>query len=729
MKKDDLIVTVGAGCFGASLGFLLSTTLSTAPWKIALSSLGTALPVFGVTGFVVDNRATAKISKLDEVLGQKKAEIIRLRRVENLNRELLSDLQAYKNRLEKKELEITGSKAFVETQNQGILAMKGEIEKLKSTIASYQSRINELEEEIQQWMERFDNDFDDEVDAKLAELKQNQIAQICTEDFTVVREASDLSNSYRNLILLASEEVRIKNDLVRQLAQEFNEKIGNYDSAFTKERDEYLSIIENYKIQIALLQKEAKGELLEPEYTYQGYDIPSQIAADFCREIWNTHQIPLRLEGVSGTPDGVMNAGYGYGANQSPDALVGFIKSQSEYLCKALGIHKITRVEKLAIAPVIAVSFRREPALKQDEIKLLLGTGEEFLDYVVNHPIRYRLIADPGTGKTPTTAVMLASILKHGCKMGNVPSGQKVPHALIDVSYPDRHSSIKDEEYPLDRFLKFATTTEAVKSFDEAIKEREYRKKHLEYAKQVFQIYCWDEFDNTISSASSPKDVASDLKKLLKDGGHSNIGWILSGQSVMTRQIPGFTNDDRSLFTEIIIGIPKIRKYLQAYGRKLGEKSNTQLLNNLDNIESYVSNQNKLITDSARLLRVALVVDSKSPKLFFLPNLDLAIFDEQTISNSQKVACQLKRTPCTEVVQMTKQPKTVTYDSREIEPVPFLCTESPMEGSVTSVQNSSKPHCPSCGSSEIGSRGKKRFSCKNQSCKRQTFARSKAIWK
>jgi hypothetical protein len=45
------------------------------------------------------------------------------------------------------------------------------------------------------------------------------------------------------------------------------------------------------------------------------------------------------------------------------------------------------------------------------------------------------------------------------------------------------------------------------------------------------------------------------LKKVLKQGGHSNIGWIVSGQSV-TSQIKGFKDDDRSLFTEIICGIP-----------------------------------------------------------------------------------------------------------------------------------------------------------------------------
>jgi hypothetical protein len=73
----------------------------------------------------------------------------------------------------------------------------------------------------------------------------------------------------------------------------------------------------------------------------------------------------------------------------------------------------------------------------------------------------------------------------------------------------------------------------------------------------------------------------------------------------MTKQIPGFTNDDRSLFTEIIIGIPKIRHYLNTYGKGKNSESNlAKLSRNLDEIEEYIDHKNELITDDARLLRL-----------------------------------------------------------------------------------------------------------------------------
>jgi hypothetical protein len=93
----------------------------------------------------------------------------------------------------------------------------------------------------------------------------------------------------------------------------------------------------------------------------------------------------------------------------------------------------------------------------------------------------------------------------------------------------------------------------------------------------------------------------------------------------MTKQIPGFMDDDRELFTQFIIGTSKIRKYLEKYGKKiLSAKVVTQLLNNLDDLEPYIEDKNSLVTDAARLLRLALVLDDKSPKLYFLPNLDSA---------------------------------------------------------------------------------------------------------
>jgi hypothetical protein len=353
---------------------------------------------------------------------------------------------------------------------------------------------------------------------------------------------------------------------------------------------------------------------------------------------------------------------------------------------------------------MIVLTFRREPALKDDGAKLLAGTAEEFLKYIVSHPIRYRLIADPGVGKTPTTAVMLSAILKEGCGRGNTARGKKVPHTLVSVSYPGAMSSLKDSDYPLERFLKYGTTTAAIKSFQDALEDWEYRQQNIKFAEEFFQIRVWDELDNTINSADDPMKLSEALKKVLKQGGHSNIGWIVSGQSVMTSQIKGFKDDDRSLFTEIIIGIPKIRMYVKKYARGKNSDANlTKLDRNLDDLEAYIESVNDRITDDARLLRIALIVDEKSPKLYFLPNLDSVNFDDVAINESENQAAAILLDSQSQSAQAQSGSKRQTADT---------VTFSTIEPNEPKPTMQGVAHCPHCGNSEMSFLAEQRYKCK-----------------
>jgi hypothetical protein len=66
----------------------------------------------------------------------------------------------------------------------------------------------------------------------------------------------------------------------------------------------------------------------------------------------------------------------------------------------------------------VTVALCKKPAIKEVDVSLMAGTANEFIDYITSHPIRYRLIADPGEGKTPITAVMVSEILKVGGTRG-----------------------------------------------------------------------------------------------------------------------------------------------------------------------------------------------------------------------------------------------------------------------------------------------------------------------
>jgi len=186
----------------------------------------------------------------------------------------------------------------------------------------------------------------------------------------------------------------------------------------------------------------------------------------------------------------------------------------------------------------------------------------------------------------------------------------------------------------------------------------------------------------------------------------------------MTSQIKGFKDDDRSLFTEIIIGIPKIRMYIKKYSKgKDSDTKLTTLAKNLDDLEGYIESINERITDEARLLRVALVIDDKSPKLYFLPNLDNVDFDEVTISEGEKKASGImlgRTTGTTASASGTKGSSSVT--ASDAGNLPFL-PKPTMQGSAI---------CPHCGSSELSLHKGERYYCKG--CKKK-FAASKVVYR
>jgi hypothetical protein len=496
-----------------------------------------------------------------------------------------------------------------------------------------------------------------------------------------------------------------KREIIQNLARSYNENLLEFGESVKKEHAAYVSQIEILHERVGQLQHQLNGDLSEPEYLCVAYSIEGRIANDIARDIFTTLQIPLAVKGYQTKLDGSTDVGYGFSRSMGSVALVDVLKRHSEAIAKSLRIHKITSIRQLEIASnIIVLSFRREPALKDDGAKLLAGTADEFIKYVVSHPIRYRLIADPGVGKTPTTAVMLSAILKEGCRRGNTARGKKVPHTLVSVSYPGAMSSLKDSDYPLERFLKYGTTTAAIKSFDDALEDWQYRQQNIKFAEEFFHIRVWDELDNTINSADDPMRLSDALKKVLKQGGHSNIGWIVSGQSVMTSQIKGFKDDDRSLFTEIIIGIPKIRMYVKKYARGKNSDANlAKLERNLDDLEAYIESVNDRITDDARLLRIALIVDEKSPKLYFLPNLDSVNFDEVAISESEKRASGIlldNQSQSAQAQPGSKRHNLVTVTLSTIEPNEPKPT---MQGVA---------HCPHCGNSEMSFLAEQRYKCK-----------------
>lgn len=146
-----------------------------------------------------------------------------------------------------------------------------------------------------------------------------------------------------------------------------------------KERSHYVTQIEVLNERVGQLQHQINGDLLEPEYLAVAYSVEGRIANDIAKEVFSTLQIPLVVRGYHVKADGSTDVGYGYSRSMGSVALVEALKRQSEAIAKSLRIHKITSIRQLEIADLIVLTFRREPSVKEDTIKLIAGTPEQFL--------------------------------------------------------------------------------------------------------------------------------------------------------------------------------------------------------------------------------------------------------------------------------------------------------------------------------------------------------------
>jgi len=702
MKNNNGLI-IGSGFAASLLAFGVTSGLIT--FKDASIASLLAAPAALITHVVTDSKAQKRVRESDSKLSKALREL-------DIAKQSVGKLQDLENKVYYLNLSLEETKkaldlAVVEHEKAYKLnqVMREEKGILAEQVAAFKSKIEQLQLEVEEWEEQFSDRVEIAADARFQVAKKAEIQKIFDEHDAITSQAMQLFQELQQWGQKVAHGHQTKREIIQNLARSYNENLLEFGESVKKEHAAYVSQIEILNERVGQLQHQLNGDLIEPEYLAVAYSVEGRIANDIAKEVFTTLQIPLVVKGYHTKPDGSTDVGYGFSRSMGSVALVEVLKRQSEAIAKSLRIHKIVSVRQLEIATnMIVLTFRREPALKDDGAKLLAGTAEEFLKYVISHPIRYRLIADPGVGKTPTSAVMLSAILKEGCRRGNTARGKKVPHTLVSVSYPGAMSSLKDSDYPLERFLKYGTTTAAIKSFDDALEDWQYRQQNIKFAEEFFHIRIWDELDNTINSADDPMKLSEALKKVLKQGGHSNIGWIVSGQSVMTLQIKGFKDDDRSLFTEIIIGIPKIRMYVKKYARGKNSDANlAKLERNLDDLEAYIESVNDRITDDARLLRIALIVDEKSPKLYFLPNLDSVNFDEVTISESEKKASGILLDTQSQSAQAQSSFK------RQILDIATLSTIEPNEPKPT-MQGVA--HCPHCGNSEMSFLAEQRYKCK-----------------
>ncbi|NEQ66145.1 MAG: hypothetical protein F6K21_11695 [Symploca sp. SIO2D2] len=694
--------------FGAITTLALATGILKPTVKlVALSSL-VCVPVIGVSHWVIQDKANEKIKAIQDKLDLAKKDTQKLAAATADNERLSQYLVSLKNELSQLQNFVTSLKS----ENSRLK----ESQQLQSAqIEVYQKEKKMLNEQIVEYEETYSSELESEVQQKVDEYIASDRAKLdakyrsaLMEGQAIHADAVSIAKAYEEWAEQVGQRHAERRDYILGLTKEFNGHISGIEEDWKVERGHLITQIEIYTNQIARLQQKLAGDLVEPIYLKCGFSPEGQIANAVAEWLWNHQRIPLKVTGVEST-DSLLTAGYSYSHSMPIQELIKAIEDNSPVIARTLGLYAIEKPHKLPIADILTLKIKRERPSRKTNTLALYRNQQEFIKYILSQPIRFRLIGEPGAGKTPTVAVMLAHLLARGFLEANTPNGRKLPYTIVEFCNPLAGISVKNST-DLDFCLKWDSGCKGFKGLAEEYRFRK-NKSNANYKNQVGYIWVADEIDN--SMAELTKDEAKPFKNSLKDGGHINIGVIVMGQSANVSTSKGLSIDDQKMMTNIYIDSVSIRTFLSQYGERFySRKTVEKALNTLEEIELEIEEQNEVICDTARELRIAMVTAQRSPVFYQLPYFDSTVIDVASYQkNLEKViAIRSGRGETLGNMDVLADYQNPDYESLSTET--DTSGHSPYAESGTSRDTSQRPNCPHCGSSIIRSKGNK-WECKN----------------
>ncbi|NES24151.1 MAG: hypothetical protein F6K41_35875 [Symploca sp. SIO3E6] len=694
--------------FGAITTLALATGILKPTVKlVALSSL-VCVPVIGISHWIIQDKANEKIKAIQDKLDLAKKDSQKLAAATADNERLSEYLVSLKNELSQLQNFVTSLKS----ENSRLK----ESQQLQSAqIEVYQKEKKMLNEQIVEYEETYLSELESSVQQKVDEYIASDRAKLdakyrsaLMEGQAIHAEAVSIAKAYEQWAEQVGQRHAERRDYILGLTKEFNGHISGIEEDWKVERGHLITQIEIYTNQIARLQQKLAGDLVEPIYLKCGFSPEGQIANAVAEWLWNHQRIPLKVTGVEST-DSLLTAGYSYSHSMPVEELAKVIEDNSPTIARNLGLYAIEKPQKLPIADVLSVKIRRSRPSRKTNTLALYRNQQEFIKYILSQPIRFRLIGEPGAGKTPTVAVMLAHLLSRGFLEANTPNGRKLPYTIVEFCNPLAGVSVKNST-DLDFCLKWDSGYKGFKGLADEDKFRKI-KGNANYLNQVGYIWVADEIDNSMAEVT--KDEAKPFKKSLKDGGHINIGVIVMGQSANVSTNKGLSIDDQKMMTNIYIDPISIRTFLNQYGERFYSKKTVEkALNTLEEIELEIEEQNEIICDTAREFRIAMITAKRSPVFYQLPYFDSTVIDVASYQQNLEKVIEIRsgrgETPKDTGVFVNSLNQGYASVSAETD------TEghSPYAESGTSRDTSQRPNCPHCGSSLIRSKGNK-WECKN----------------
>jgi len=698
--KDKTSVIVGSATLGLLAGFGVITgdvNLKT----VAIAGM-LALPTTFVTHLISDTQATKRINQSEE-------------RVKGLERELqkalskttfLEDVEARSLHLTEELNKVRAALQLALGEHQKASELNQYLQQtlttLETDLEASKGRVEELQAECQEWELQFSDRVSVEASARFQVAKKNEIERIFQEHDAITSQAMALFRQLQRWGEKLAHGHAAKREIIKNLAASYNQNLDEVNELIEKERSHYITQIEVLNERVGQLQHKINGDLVEPEYLVCGFDQNGRIANALAEWLWNHHKIPLKVTGFEVSPDGTITTGFTYPRSMPLEALIRQIEGDSSQITRSLGLYSVEKPTKLEIADVLTVKIRRERPARKAGKDSLYRSKEEFIKYVLSQPVRLRIVGEPGSGKTPSVAVLLGHILSRGFLEANTPNGRKLPYCVVESCNPLFGISVKNGD-ELDFCLKWNS---GAKGFKGLAQEYQFRKNptNAAYKNQVGYIWVADEIDVTMADLT--KDEAKPFKDALKDGGHINLGVIVMGQSANVSTSKGLSIDDQKMLTNIYIDPVSIRTFLTQYGERFYSKRAVEkALSTLEELELEIEEKNEVICDTAREFRIAMVTASRSPVFYQLPYFDSVDIDtnayQQTLAKVS--ALRDRRSETGSVASVSPDAEDV-----DIAAVPARLDElrrSPYVGLETGRDVSDKPACPYCKSDKVRSKG------------------------
>jgi hypothetical protein len=695
MKNYNGLI-IGSG-FAASI-FVFGITSGMISLKTASIASLVGLPAALISHGITDSKAQKRVREADSKLSKA------LRDLDSANKtaskfELCESMRSYLQlELDKTQKALDLALDAHKTASNINQVMKQESIALQVQVAAFKSEIEQLQSEVEEWEDQFSDRVSMEADARFQVAKKAEIQKIFDEHDAITSQAMQLFQELQQWGQKVAHGHQTKREIIQNLARSYNENLLEFGETVKKEHSANVAQIELLNERVGQLQHQLNGDLIEPEYLACGFDQNGRIANAIAEWLWNHHKIPLKVTGFEVSGD-VLTAGYTYPRSMPLEALVKQVDGDSSQIARSLGLYAIEKPHKLEIADVFTVKIRRErPARKADKGSLY-RSSEEFVKYVLSQPVRLRIVGEPGSGKTPSTTVLLGHILKRGFLEANTPNGRKLPYCVVESCNPLAGISVKNGD-ELDFCLCW---NDGKKGFKGLAEEYRFRKNpvNADYKNQVGYIWVADEIDVTMADLT--KDEAKPFKDALKDGGHINLGVIVMGQSANVSTSKGLSIDDQKMLTNIYIDSVSIRTFLTQYGERFYSKRAVEkALATLEELELEIEEKNEVICDTAREFRISMVTASRSPVFYQLPYFDSVEIDVNAYQETlAKVSVIRDRRPKTGVVDSVSPDSERFRHSSSFNASRRVAT-FPLCGFR---DGSDKPACPHCKSDRVRSKG------------------------